>query len=99
MVRWSTRMVPCSMTGMVKYKPGPTTRFSLPNRSTTTFSQLSAMCVDDSTSSAASSMATIASIPAPPVAANAMPSTAAQVAMNVAMLKMTAPLRDDLRGT
>lgn len=71
----------------------------MPNRSTTTFSQLSAMCVDDSTSSAASSMATIASIPTPPVAANAMPSTAAQVAMNVAMLKMTAPLRDDLRGT
>ena len=79
------------MTGIVKYKPGPSTGFSLPNRSTTTFSQLSAMCVDDSTSSAASSMATIASIPTPPVAANAMPSTAAQVAMNVAMLKMTAP--------
>ena len=67
MVRWSTRMVPCSMMGMVKYRPGPTTRFRLPNRSTTTFSQLSAMWVDESMSSAASSMTTMASIPTSPV--------------------------------
>ena len=57
------------------------------------------MCVDDSMSSAASSMTTMASMPTSPVSTSATPSTTAHVAMNTAMLKMTAPLREDLRGT
>ena len=87
------------MSGTVKYRPGPTTRASLPKRSTTTFSQESAMCVEDSTSSAVSNAAAMAARPMPPVAIRATPSTTAQVTTNTAMLKMTAPLREDLRGT
>ena len=41
----------------------------------------------------------MAARPMPPVATRATPSTTAPVIANTAILKMTAPLRDDLRGT
>ena len=57
------------------------------------------MCTDDTARSAASSMSTTVSTPTRPVASHPAPSTTAQASTNTAMLKMSAPLRDDLRGT
>ena len=57
------------------------------------------MWIDDTAMSATSSIAMTASMPTFPVIAKAMPSVAAHATKNTAMLKITAPLRDDLRGT
>lgn len=87
------------MMGTVRYSPGPTTRFRLPKRSTTTFSHDSAMCTDDTASSATISMSATVSTPMRPVSATPAASTTAHDSANTARLKMSAPLRDDLRGT
>ena len=92
--RPSTRMVFCSITGMVQNSPGPLTRLNLPSRSTTTFSHCCAICTDDTANSATTRATTTAITPMDPVAICAAPNTMQKHKANRTAENRTTPALD-----
>ena len=93
MVRWSTRSVQNSMSGMLKKMPGPAKRLNRPSRMITARSHSRHTCTDDSTASPTTSATAMAARLSAPVSAYHAPSTAKNAASAKITVTITAPLR------